>query len=183
MGQRTNLLLQVEGRSGARLNKVYHLQWGYRKRLPMAFLFLLSSRYFKPEEHDIFLSCTKAMELDGLDDLERDWGIYNFNKLEDCQQALSHCDNNNGAMVVIVTEDAKDYICPHYKVGFLFGPEGLEGDTAYSHWVTTEAFMKSQPGYQDQTDDIFAHAFDALTILSGTQHIVQLESKESNKDI
>jgi hypothetical protein len=95
MGQRTNLLLQVEGRSGARLNKVYHLQWGYRKRLPMAFLFLLSSRYFKPEEHDIFLSCTKAMELDGLDDLERDWGIYNFNKLEDCQQALSHCDNNN----------------------------------------------------------------------------------------
>jgi hypothetical protein len=43
--------------------------------------------------------------------------------------------------------------------------------------------MKSQPGYQDQTDDIFAHAFDALTILSGTQHIVQLESKESNKDI
>lgn len=38
MGQRTHLLLQVEGRSGARLNRVYHLQWGYRKYLPMAFL-------------------------------------------------------------------------------------------------------------------------------------------------
>ena len=77
MGQRTNLLLQVErfgkpseegvcslfrgeersanghGRSGARLNRVYHLQWGYRKYLPMAFLRLLSSRFFKPETCDI----------------------------------------------------------------------------------------------------------------------------------
>lgn len=179
MGQRTNLLLSMENKAGARLNKVYHLQWGYRKRLPMAFLHFLSSRYFKPEEQDIFQFCTKAMDLDGLDDLERDWSIYNFNKLEDCQQALSHCDNNNGAMVIIVTEDAKDYIYPHYKVGFLFGPEGLEGDTAYSHWVTTEEFMKRQPRYQGQSDDIFAHAFDALTILSGTQHIVQLESSET----
>ena len=38
MGQRTIILLQIEGRSGARLNKVYHLQWGYRKYMPMAFL-------------------------------------------------------------------------------------------------------------------------------------------------
>jgi hypothetical protein len=29
MGQRTNILLQIEGRSGARLNRVYHLHWGY----------------------------------------------------------------------------------------------------------------------------------------------------------
>lgn len=29
MGQRTNLLLQVEDRSGARLNRLNHLQWGY----------------------------------------------------------------------------------------------------------------------------------------------------------
>ena len=181
MGQRTNLLLSMENKAGARLNKVYHLQWGYRKRLPMVFLHLLSSRYFKPENQDIFQFCTKAMELDGLDDLERDWSIYNFNKLEDCQQALSHCDNNNGAMVVIVTEDAKDYVYPHYKVGFFLGPEGLEDDTAFSHWVTTEEFMKSQPRYQGQSDNIFVHAFNALTTLSGTQHIVQLESNESKE--
>jgi len=176
MGQRTNILLSIENKAGARLNKVYHLQWGYGKRMPMAFLHLLSSRYFKHEKEDIFQFCTKAMELNGIDDLEHDRSIYNFNKLEDCQKVLCHCDNNNGAMVVIVTEDAKDYIYPHYQVGFLLGPEGLEGDTAYSNWVTTEDFMKSQPRYQGQSDDIFAHAFDALTILSGTQHIVQLES-------
>lgn len=121
------------------------------------------------------------MGQDGLDDLERDWSIYNFNKLEDCQQVLNHCDNNNGALVIIVTEDAKDYIYPHYKVGFLLGSERLEGDTAYSHWGSTEEFMKSQPRYQGQSDDIFAHAFDALPILSGTQHIVQLESNETKE--
>jgi hypothetical protein len=175
MGQRTNLLLQVEGCSGARLNKVYHLQWGYRKRLPMAFLHLLSGRYFKLEKQDVFQFCTKAMELHGLDDLECDWSIYNFNKLEDCQQALNHCDNNNGAMVVIVTENARDYVYPHYKVGFLLGLEDLEKEAPFSRWVTTEEFIKNQPCYRGESDNIFAHAFDVLTTLSGTQHIVHMQ--------
>ena len=126
MGQRTNLLLQVEGRSGARLNRVYHLQWDYRKYLPMAFLRLLSSRYFKPEKTDIFEFFTRELDLDSLDMIERDWNKYDFNHLDECQETLSHCDNNNGAMVV----------------------------------------------------NIFAHAFDALTILSGTQHVVQLKDEK-----
>ena len=105
MGQRTNLLLQIEGRSGARLNKVYHLQWGYRRYLPMAFLHLLSGRYFKPVKKDIFQFCTESLELDGLTSIDKDWSEFNFNKLKDCQKALDHCDNNNGAMVVVVTEN------------------------------------------------------------------------------
>ena len=179
MGQRTNLLLQIEGRSGARLNRVYHLQWGYRKYLPMAFLRLLSSRYFKPEKPDIFEFYTHSLKtLDGITLLERDWNKYNFNHLDECQDALSHCDNNNGAMVVIITEDARDYEFPKYKVGFLLGPEDLEGEPPFSRWVTTEEFMRHQPKYQGEYDDIFAHAFDALTILSGTQHVVQLKETE-----
>ena len=164
MGQRTNLLLQIEGRSGARLNKVYHLQWGYRKKLPMAFLHLLSSRYFRPEGKDIFQAFKNVLDLEGLDVIDsRDWSRYDFNKLEDCQKALSHCDNNNGAMV----------INPNLNLGFLLGPEGLEGDTAYSHWASTEEFMQHQPRYEEKYDDIFAHAFDALTTLSGTMHMAR----------
>ena len=87
MGQRTNLLLQVEGRSGARLNRVYHLQWGYRKYLPMAFLRLLSSRYFKPQKTDIFEFFTRGLDLDSLDMIERDWNKYDFNQLDECQDA------------------------------------------------------------------------------------------------
>ena len=44
--------------------------------------------------------------------------------------------------------------------------------------ILTEEFMRHQPKYQGEYDDIFAHAFDALTILSGTQHIVQLKETE-----
>ena len=178
MGQRTNILLQIEGRSGARLNRVYHLQWGYRKYMPMAYLHLLSSRYFKPEKMDIFEFFSRSLDQDGITMLERDWSKYDFNKLEDCQEVLSHRDNNNGAMVVVVTEDARDYVYPKYKLGFLLGPEDLEDEPPFSRWVTTEEYMRHQPGYKGECDDIFAHAFDALTILSGTQHVVQLKDTE-----
>ena len=178
MGQRTDLLLQVEGRSGARLNRVYHLQWGYRKYLPMAFLRLLSSRYFKSEKTDIFEFFTRGLDLDSLDMIERDWSKYDFNQLEECQEALSHCENNNGAMVVVITENARDYYNPKYKLGFLLGPEDLEGEAPFSRWVTTEEYVRHQPGYKGEYDDIFAHAFDAITILSGTQHIVQSKEQQ-----
>ena len=174
MGQRTNLLLQIEGRSGARLNKVDHLQWGYRKKLPMAFLHLLSSRYFRPEGKDIFQAFKDVLDLEGLDIINcQDWSKYDFNKLEDCQKALSHCDNNNGAMVIIVKEHKDEYSYPNFNLGFLLGPEGLEGDSAYSHWASTEEFMQHQPRYEEKYDDIFAHAFDALTTLSGTMHMAR----------
>ena len=72
MGQRTNILLQIEGRSGARLNRVCHLQWGYRKYMPMAYLHLLSSRYFKLEKMDIFEFYSKSLDQDSITLLERD---------------------------------------------------------------------------------------------------------------
>ena len=178
MGQRTQLLLQIEGRSGARLNKVYHLQWGYRKKLPMAFLHILSSRYFRPEGADIFQAFKDVIkDMDGLIDIDsRDWSIYDFKKLEDCQKALGHCDNNNGAMVVIVKEHQDKYTYPNFNLGFLLGAEGLEGESAYSRWVSTEEFMRHQPRYEEQYDDVFAHAFDALTTLSGTIHLARTTS-------
>ena len=178
MGQRTQLLLQIEWRSGVRLNKVYHLQWGYCKKLPMAFLHILSSRYFHPEEADIFQAFNDVLKkMGGMVDIDaRDWSIYDFKKLEDCQKALGHCDNNNGAMVVIVKEHQDEYTYPNFNLGFLLGPEGLEGDSAFSRWITTEEFMQHQPRYEEQYDDIFAHAFDTLTTLSGTTHLVRTTS-------
>ena len=53
-----------------------------------------------------------------------------------------------------------------------------EGEPPFSRWVTTEEYMRHQPGYKGEYDDIFAHAFDALTILSGTQHVVLLKETE-----
>ena len=158
MGQRTNLLLQIEGRSGARLNKVYHLQWGYRKYLPMAFLHLLSGRYFKPEKKDVFQFCTETFELDGLTSIDKDWSEFNFNKLKDCQKVL----------------DENESVCTYstYKIGFLLGPEELEGEEPFCRWVTSVEFMKHQPRYDELYDNVFARAFDALTTASETEHLV-----------
>jgi len=72
MGQRTKILLQIEGHSGAHLNRVYHLQWGYRKYMPMAFLHLVSATYFQPEKRDIFDFFPKQFNLDGVKILDRD---------------------------------------------------------------------------------------------------------------
>ena len=153
MGQRTNILLQIEARNGSHLNQVYHLQWGCRKNMPMAFLHILSSRYFKPLTTDIFEHFAKAIHLDGI-------------------EVVDHCDNNNGAMVVIISEGAKECLYPTYKVGFLLGPENIEDESPFCRWVATNEFMQHQPRYKKEYDDIFAHAFDALTALSGTQHLV-----------
>ena len=37
--------------------------------------------------------------------------------------------------------------------------------------------MQHQPQYDEKYDDIFAHAFDALTTLSGTIHMARPISK------
>lgn len=169
MGQRTNILLQIEGRSGARLKRVHHLQWGYYKYMPMAFLHLLSSQYFRQCRMDIFEHFTSALELDGIIDIEKECGCYDFNKLVDCQNVLSHCDNNNGAMVVVITEGYRDIDFPSYKLGFLLGPEDVKNEHPYARWVNLQDFLKHQCRYDKLRDDAFAQAFETLTTLSGTQ--------------
>lgn len=171
MGQRTNILLQIAGRSGARLNRVYRLQWGFYKYMPMAFLHLLASQYFRRCGMDIFEHFTSALKLDGIIDIGKEWGCYDFNKLMDCQNVLSHCDNNNGAMVVVITEGSRDIDFPSYKLGFLLGPEDVKNECPYARWVDLQEFLKHQCRYDKQRDDSFAQAFETLATLSGTQLI------------
>lgn len=168
MGQRTNILLQIEGRSGARLNRVYHLQWGYYKYMPMAFLHLLSSQYFRRCTMDIFEYYTSVLKLDGIIDMENEWECCDFNKLADCQNVLKHCDNNNGAMVVVIIEGARDLDFPSYKLGFLLGPDDVRNEYPYARWVDLQEFLKHQCRYDKQRDDAFAQAFETLATLLGT---------------
>ena len=85
------------------------------------------------------LFTSKASGIPSLDMIERDWNKFDFNQLNECREVLSHCDNNNGAMVVVITEDARDYYHPKYKLGFLLGPEDVEGEPPFSRWVTTDS--------------------------------------------
>lgn len=173
MGQRTNILLQIEGRSGSRLNRVYHLQWGYYKYMPMAFLHLLSGQYFRQSAMDIYESFTTMLDLDGILTIERDWNSYDFNKLAECQNVLLHRDNNNGAMVVIVKEGVRALCLPTYKLGFLLGPKVAGNELPYARWVSIHEFLQHQSRYDKERDDAFAQAFETVTTLSGTQYFSQ----------
>ncbi len=144
---------------------------GLYKYMPMAFLHLLSSQYFRRSTMDIFEFFTSVLKLDGIIDIEKEWGCYDFSKLVDCQSALEHCDNNNGAMVVIIKEEERKIVFPSYKLGFLLGPEDAEGEKPFARWVKLQEFLRHQCRYDEQRDDIFAHAFDALTAFSGTQYL------------
>lgn len=104
MGQRTNLLLSTENKAGARLNKVYHLQWGYGKTMPIMLLNILSGQYIGvgKEKQDFFTSVIP--KTDDISELQRDFSCFDFTRLEDCQKVLHHCDNNNGALVLCIKE-------------------------------------------------------------------------------
>ena len=86
MGQRTNLLLSMENKAGARLNKVYHLQWGYGKVMPVMLLNILSGQHIGigKEKQDFFTSVIP--KTDDLFELQRDYSCFDFTRLEDCKK-------------------------------------------------------------------------------------------------
>ena len=126
MGQRTNLLLSMENKAGARLNKVYHLQWGYGKVMPIMLLNILSGQYIgvSKEKQNFFASVVP--KTDDIFELERDYSSFNFTRLDDCQKVLHHCDNNNGALVLYIKERNAIYRLQDVKYGFLLGPKTFQ---------------------------------------------------------
>ena len=162
MGQRTNLLLSTENKAGARLNKVYHLQWGYGKIMPIILLNILSGQHIGvgKEKQNFFTSVVP--KTDDLFELQRDYSCFDFTRLEDCQKVLHHCDNNNGALVLCIKERGDIYRLQDVKYGFLLGPEDLPHDeTPFSRWVTLEEFLTRQPRYEE-IDIFFARIFNQM---------------------
>ena len=162
MGQRTNLLLSMENKAGARLNKVYHLQWGYGKIMPVLLLNILSGQYIGvgKEKQEFFTSAVP--KTDELDELQQDYSCFDYTQLEDCQKVFHHCDNNNGALVLCIKERGVLYRLQDVKYGFLLGPEDLPHNEApFSRWVTLEEFLTHQPGHKD-IDAFFARVFNQM---------------------
>ena len=171
MGQRTNILLSLENKEGARLNKVYHLQWGYGKIMPVILLNILSGQSIGvgKEKQNFFSSVVP--NTDDISELERDFSCFDFTRLEDCQKVLNHCDNNNGALVVCIKERSAHYRLQDVKYGFLLGPEKLPHNEApFCRWVTLEEFLTRQPKYEE-SDIFFARIFNQLIQFFNTKSI------------
>ena len=162
MGQRTNLLLSMENKAAARLNKVYHLQWGYGKIMPVILFNILSGQYIGVgKENENFFSSV-IPKTDDIFELERDFSCFDFARLEDCQKVLHHCDNNNGALVLRIKERGALYRLQDVKYGFLLGPEDLpHNEMPFSRWVTLEEFLTRQPRYEE-IDIFYARIFNQM---------------------
>ena len=75
----------------------------------------------------------------------------------------------DGKEEIHLTDDERQEVLRHI---FEFFTRGLDLDSL-------DMIERDWNKYDfNQYDDIFAHAFDALTILSGTQHVVQLNEQQ-----
>jgi hypothetical protein len=152
----------MENKAGARLNKVYHLQWGYGKIMSVLLLNILSGQYIGVDKgkQDFFNSVIP--QTDDISELQRDYSSFDFTRLEDCQKELRHCDNNNGALVLCIKERETLYRLQDVKYGFLLGPEDLpHNEKPFSRWVTLEEFLTRQPRYEE-IDIFFARIFNQM---------------------
>ena len=165
MSRQFNILLQIEGRSGARLNRLYTITCSRSNPLTNTFLRIHSDNYSRTSsELDIFEYFTQRVEgLEGVQPINEDYSKYDFNKLEDCRDVLTLCGNENGAMVLIIVEDQLDYIIPLYKVGYLLGPDGIEGNMPFCKWVGPYELLSYLHNKEMQIDPKFASAFNAIT--------------------
>ena len=162
MGQRTNLLLSMENKAGARLNRVYHLHWGYGKVMPIMLLNIVSGQYIGVGKEKQNFYNSAVPQTDDIYELQQDYSCFDFTRLEDCQKVLCHCDNNNGALVLCIKERGAHYRLQDVKYGFLLGPEDLPHNEApFSRWVTLEEFLTRQPGYEE-IDIFFARIFNQM---------------------
>ena len=111
MSKLFNILLQIEDRSGARLNRLYSIKCHLSFPLTNAFQKIHSENYSRRSgQPDIFEFFTQRVkEIDGIEHIDIDCGKYDFKKLEDCRDLLVLCGNENGAMDHIIIEDQQDY--------------------------------------------------------------------------
>ena len=141
MGQRVNIILAVEDKKGDKKVTVYHDQWGIGRKSLLNLLSIHHSLYNKgydksiteevsldPKRSGVYLEYelhyNKKGEQSKKDEVK--YPYENFLSPEWIGNFIdSHCDNNNGAMVVHIkeTDNGTWNSDVSFKVGFLLGHE------------------------------------------------------------
>ena len=168
MSKSYNILLQIEDRSGTRLNRLYSIKCHLNFPLTDAFIKIHSENYSRRSgQPDILEFFTQQVnEIKGVELINIDCDDYDFNNLEDCRDLLLRCGNENGAMDLIIIEDQKDYIIPSYKVGYLLGPHKLEGELPFCRWVSPSEFLSHLQQIEDQQ---YANNNNPFNYITGTR--------------
>lgn len=154
MGQRTQILLVKNKKDGSRSVNLYHLQWGFGRQMYLALMDLFISDYFRdtwPKDYsydkDVFPKSVTA--------LNRENNRYNLpaemvpnlnlNDIETIKEMFEYADNNNGGLVIEMTEPVDGYSMSKFKIAFMLGSEDTEGEydgEVYNKGNDKEAFSR-----------------------------------------
>lgn len=136
MGQRTQILLVKKHNDGTQTAHVLHRQWGFGRQMYLALMDLLISDYFKdtwkqdysydkdvmpfsvfPTEDSLKHSlCDRYIP-------ERLLKNIDLNNVGNVREIFEHCDNNNGGLVIQMTEPERKYGASEFKIAFMLGSE------------------------------------------------------------
>ena len=179
MGQRTQILIVKNKKDGTRSVNLYHLQWGFGRLMYLALMDLFISDYCKdtwPKDYsydkDVFPKSVAA--------LNRENNRYelpaevvqnlNLNDIQTVKDVFEYGDNNNGGLVIEMTEPDKNYQNSEFKIAFLLGSEDTEGEydgkvynkgndkEAFTRYLTPAEYGRMNGG-SDYSDERFVKMF------------------------
>lgn len=144
MGQRTQTIIRLTDKKASTTTiHVYHDQWGIGCTSPIKLMSTLSMFLFS---YDLSTAYRKDddiseyfLDYQSTDDLHSLLGIY------------SHCDNNNGGIVVDLIREEYGHI--YGKYAFVLGSEDAAGEQPYTRLLSIEEWLKRTHG-QDAAGDI-----------------------------
>lgn len=167
MGQRTQIIVIKKDCEGKVKKTVWHHQWGFGRNMYLALLSLHIADYSKDtfsKDYDFFdtsfptipklYNVTEEIPKEILEQAD-------VNSLASIRQVFDYCDNNNGGMVIQITENTDNYNPSQFKIGFLMGyedeyctsadnkevynPENF-GEKPFSRWLTPEEYGRINGG-------------------------------------
>lgn len=211
MGQRTQVLIVKKHNNGKKTYKFCHLQWGYGRQMYLTMMDLFINDYFK----DTFkrdYSYDDVMP-DSVFDREgsRGWEYkkipsevfdnLNLDDLATVKALFDYGDNNNGGMVIEMTEAEESYRKSDFTIGFLLGWEDaytydeenpnkrIEIEPPFSRWLTPQEYGEMNGG-SNFSDPLFVKMFDDFCEYFGIKRIGkdvkrwnEEEKEEENKEI
>lgn len=159
MGQTTQIIIQTVSKDGVKTNKAYHLQWGFGRIMPLRLMNLFLNDYFKDTWVDGYsiANAAKLGDEHGLCDITDEVEFpddFDVANIEQVKEIFKHMfNNNNGGMVIRVTEDDPIYHKWNYLVGFVLGYEGCwdydkekEIEEPFSRFVIYDEYFKKEGG-------------------------------------
>lgn len=171
MGQRTQVLVIKQKKNGEKKASFFHHQWGYGRNMYLALIDLILQDYGKDSfNRDYNFLNTKIKTTQKFHDITDELPTEvlqnaDVNDLETIKEVFKYGDNNNGGMVVEITENEDHFDSSSIRVGFLLGDEDTEREwdgelynkgndkEPFNRWLTPKQYGRMNGGstYSDDT--------------------------------